>query len=154
MSKQAEILKETPYYYSIIDCLKEHSQKGINIKKIIDINFSQMYYNFNKLKKYYKNELFGIEFLKIPLVPKEIPSRKELNRIYDILNKNISKKEYILIHCTNGVNRTGYVLVYFLCKRYEYTVDKAVALFEKCRGHRFTNKAFVEDLRQKFKDNK
>ena len=153
MSKQAEILKETPYYYSIIDCLKEHSQRGINIKKIIDINFSQMYYNFNKLKKYYKNELFGIEFLKIPLVPKEIPSRKELNRIYDILNKNISKKEYILIHCTNGVNRTGYVLVYFLCKRYEYTVDKAVALFEKCRGHCFNNKAFVEDLRQKFKDN-
>lgn len=153
MSKQAEILKETPYYYSLIDCLQEHSQRGINIKKIIDINFSQMYYNFNKLKKYYKNELFGIEFIKIPLVPKEIPSRKELNRIYDILNKNISKKEYILIHCTNGINRTGYVVVYFLCKRYEYTVDKAVALFEKYRGHQFTNKALIEDLRQKFKDN-
>jgi atypical dual specificity phosphatase len=103
------------------------------------------------LKKHYKEELFGVEYLKIPFTPKEIPSRKEVNRVYDILNKNISKKQYILIHCTHGVNRTGYVLIYFLCKRYEYSVEKAIEIFEKSRGHKFENKAFITDLKQKLK---
>ena len=151
MTKKAETLKESSDYYSIIDCLSEHKQKGIKIEKIIDINYSNTYYNFNYLKKKYKDELFGVEYIKIPLTPKEIPSRKELNRIYDILNKNISKKQYILIHCTNGVNRTGYVLIYFLCKRYEYTVEKSIELFEKARGHQFLNKTLINDLKQKLK---
>lgn len=151
MSKKAETLKDTPYYYSLIDCLSEHKKKGIKIEKIIDINYSKSYYNFYYLQKKFKEELFGVEFIKIPLKPKELPSRKELNRIYDILNKNISKKQYILLHCTNGVNRTGYVIIYFLCKRFEMTFEKAKELFENSRGHRFRNKTLINDLKQKIK---
>lgn len=150
MSHKAEALKGSNDYYSLIDCLEDHKKKGIKIEKIIDINFSNSYYNFYNLKKKFKNELSGIEYLKIPLTPKEIPSRKELNRIYDILNKNISKKQYIIIHCTNGVVRTGYVLVYFLCKRFEYSVEKSLKVFEQFRGHKLVNEILINDLKQKF----
>lgn len=151
MSKKAEILQNTPYYYSLIDCVEEHKAKGIKIEKIIDINYSNKYYNFYYLKKKYGEQLFGIEYIKIPLKPKELPTRKELNRIYDILNKNISKKQYILIHCTHGVSRTGYVIIYFLCKRFEMSLDRAIQAFEKSRGHKFDNETLINDLKQKIK---
>ena len=149
MSKKATAFLNTPNYYGLSECLLANFQNGYKIETILDINYSNKYYNFFRWQK--KNKDFAyVDYIKIPLVPKEVPTRKDLNKIYDVLNKTISKKKYLLIHCTNGVARTGYVLIYFLCKRFGMKVDEAKLLFEQSRGENFSNYLYLQDLKQKF----
>ncbi len=64
-----------------------------------------------------------------------VPEKSSLNKIYDVnflllnnqvLNKN-RKNGVIFVHCSDGINLTGYVLCYCLCRwgdKYEQAISK------------------------------
>jgi hypothetical protein len=62
------------------------------------------------------------------------------------------EQDAIGMHCTHGINRTGYALVYLLMTRdirKLYFLD-ALAMVEEARGHKITKKVLIEDLYKKF----
>ena len=65
----------------------------------------------------------------------------------------LENNELIGIHCTNGVNRTGYLIVYYLCVHYKMPLKDALALFDEHRKpHMLENELLNEDLKKKFVD--
>lgn len=76
-----------------------------------------------------------------------IPRKSDLNKLYDIINKNSTKKDfYTLIHCFNGLNRTGYLICFYLCKRLGLKSAEAIQRFEEARNMKMYRENLVRDL--------
>jgi protein-tyrosine phosphatase len=45
------------------------------------------------------------------------------------MHENLKENEYIGIHCTHGINRTGYAIIYYLCKIIGMRVKEAIDTF-------------------------
>jgi len=88
----------------------------------VDLSNSENYYNWEIAKKKKKDLLKQIEYRKVKLKFGEIPSKNDMNKVYDVLNKNAFKEHYVIIHCTHGNSRTGYTVAYYLCKRFQLKV--------------------------------
>ena len=138
--------------FHLLDLIQELNEKGKSVAAVIDLNFSDGgYYDWNYLEKKNKELLKNIDYKKIKIDSKEIPSKATLNKVYDVLNKNVFKKDnVVLVHCTKGINRTGHAICYFLCKRFEMKPDVAIKRFEEARGYPFSNKAVIDDLEDRF----
>ena len=135
--------------FTILSLINELKPMNKKIGLIIDISYSDNYYNFDRTKS--ENSILqDIEYKKIKVRFNEIPHKSEMNKIYDLINKNIYKDHLIVIHCTYGVNRTGYAICYFLCKKFQISVKDAIERFEKARGHKIMSPNYIEDLYERF----
>lgn len=56
------------------------------------------------------------------------------------------------VHCLHGVNRTGYMIVSFMCSELGIPLDDAVERFEAARGHSIdsTKKRLEADAKNDF----
>lgn len=59
------------------------------------------------------------------------------------LEDKLSDNEYIGIHCTHGVNRTGYMIVYYLCYVKNLTLENAIDTFNRSRTPHTITKEFL-----------
>lgn len=138
--------------FTLIDLIKEINSQGKKVAAVIDLNYSDGgYYSWEWLLRKNKELLSSIDYRKIKLMPKELPSKDKLNKVYDVLNKNVFKKDQVvLIHCTKGINRTGHAICYFLCKRFEMKPDVALKKFAEARGYPVCTKELLDDLEDRF----
>lgn len=51
------------------------------------------------------------------------------------------------VHCTHGVNRTGYVVCRYMVDKLGIAPATAIESFQKARGHVFDRQEYVSDLR-------
>lgn len=128
------------------------NQEGKPIGAIVDINLLTSYYHWDNIYAENHELLKKIEYRKVKVPFNELPLKKEMERIYDVLNRHAFKNHYVLIHCTHGINRTGYAICYFLCKKYNMPVRDAVKRFEEARGYPFEYPDLVQDLIDRFDD--
>nr|BAJ98875.1 predicted protein [Hordeum vulgare subsp. vulgare] len=137
--------------FDLIQFINEVQSDGKKVGAIIDLNASDDgYYRWDYHFRKNRELLKGIEYRKIKLNHKEVANKATLNKVYDILNKNLFKDNLVIVHCTRGINRTGHAICYFLCKRLEMTPNEAVKKFEEARGHPITSKYIIEDLFDRF----
>ncbi len=67
-----------------------------------------------------------MKHIKLPIAWSTIPTESFMNDFYNTiltLESELLDNEYIGIHCTHGVNRTGYMIVRYLCERKGLTHD-------------------------------
>lgn len=58
---------------------------------------------------------------------------------------------HIVVHCTHGVNRTGYFVVRFLMERHPHlTLQEGIELFAAARGYEISNEDILTSLQRKF----
>ena len=65
-----------------------------------------------------------------------------LNVTYDIIDRHLSKKDVILIHCYMGASRSASVVINYLMKKFNWD-------YEKAKTH-VLNKRLIVNLSQKF----
>ena len=112
------------------------------ITAVIDLTFTDKYYNprtnnfFPKTVTHYKFKIPG----------KKIPSQQLLKKILDTMENVIENKGAIGIHCTHGINRTGFIVCSFLVERLKWDPKKAVEAFEKARGEKMTHDEYIINL--------
>ena len=53
----------------------------------------------------------------------------------------------VIIHCTHGVNRTGFMISMYLIRELNMDPEKAMNMFEKCRGYPIKYENYKEELR-------
>ena len=84
----------------------------------------------------------------------EVPPQTYTNAFCDLIEKlesELDPNEVVGVHCTHGLNRTGYLLIEFLCQRKKLSLEEAFSLFEGNRPpHKFTKEVLIEDLYKKF----
>ena len=134
--------------YSIFDLLQYLEKYPMKIGAIIDLNRSLDYYNFAEIQNQ-NVKLSDIKYIKFNMET-DVPPDNLIDQIYDTLKEFYIKNEIVIIHCFNGLNRTGFVIVDFLCRYFNYSLEKSLSLFEIARGHVIENEKLRKALFEKF----
>ncbi|GMS83944.1 hypothetical protein PENTCL1PPCAC_6119, partial [Pristionchus entomophagus] len=114
---------------------------------VIDLTNTTRYYNKDDWYDY------NVEYRKLFCPGHEVNGRddivQEFNRfVDDFLEKNKDNDKLIGVHCTHGLNRTGYLICRYMIDRMEYTADDAIRIFEECRGHGIEREKYKDTLRE------
>ena len=74
------------------------------------------------------------------------PNDDEMRRAHEHMERFIEQHGKFAVHCTHGINRTGFILCSFAILRRSATLEEALGAFEACRGS-ITDAACLERLR-------
>ncbi|KAL3994014.1 Dual specificity phosphatase catalytic domain family protein [Acanthocheilonema viteae] len=119
---------------------------GKQIGLVIDLTATQKYYDPREWTD------VGIKYEKIWCVGHQANTQmKNIQKFYDIvsdfLSKHIHTGELIGVHCTHGLNRTGYMICRYLIEVDGWDVESAIEQFEYCRGYKIERKKYIDSLR-------
>ena len=124
----------------------EHS---LNVRFIIDLTNTDKYYEFEATDEP------KIEYYNMKTAGKEVPSEEFLEdfmaRMETCIEKMDKSEDVIGIHCTHGVNRAGYLIVYYLCKKHDIPLKEALDMFDEHRDpHMISETTLLRGLADTF----
>eukprot|EP00088_Acartia_fossae_P020965 TRINITY_DN22454_c0_g1_i6.p1 TRINITY_DN22454_c0_g1~~TRINITY_DN22454_c0_g1_i6.p1 ORF type:complete len:449 (-),score=10.33 TRINITY_DN22454_c0_g1_i6:231-1577(-) len=116
-----------------------------NLGLVIDLTYTSRYYSPKNV------EDSGIKHAKIMTMGHEIPKRKVVGQFYETVDKFLQEEESKLIgvHCTHGLNRTGYLVCRYMIEKLGINPEEAIKDFEEARGHKQERENYLEHLRGK-----
>ena len=68
-------------------------------------------------------------------------------RLMDLLLSQTAEDEVVGMHCMHGINRSGYMVIYYLVKRFGMQLQEAIDLFEFHRQERIFKDLLMDDLK-------
>uniref|UniRef100_A0A9I3GIN5 Tyrosine specific protein phosphatases domain-containing protein n=1 Tax=Anopheles farauti TaxID=69004 RepID=A0A9I3GIN5_9DIPT len=103
--------------------------------------------------RYYDPRVFtsnGVEHVKLALPGRVVPSWQKVERFVDTVNGYLndprSSGKLIGVHCTHGLNRTGYLVCAYMILELGYRPDEAISLFNFKRGHEMERENYLRNL--------
>ncbi|XWS55565.1 hypothetical protein CRYUN_Cryun09bG0011100 [Craigia yunnanensis] len=117
--------------YSFKQVIDQQRDLGRKLGLVIDLTNTSRYYQTTDLKKE------GIKHVKIQCrgrgaVPDNVSVNTFVYEVSQFLLRQKSK-EYILVHCTHGYNRTGYMIIHYLMRSQSMSVTQAIQIFSEAR---------------------
>ncbi|XP_024637704.1 mRNA-capping enzyme isoform X2 [Medicago truncatula] len=118
--------------YSFKQVIHQQRVLGRKLGLVIDLTNTSRYYPVTDLKKE------GIKHLKIQCRGRDsVPENSSVNQfVYEViqfLSRQKQSKKYILVHCTHGHNRTGYMIIHYLMRAMSMSVTQAIKIFSDAR---------------------
>ncbi|CAI9761854.1 unnamed protein product [Fraxinus pennsylvanica] len=118
--------------YSSRQVIHQQRVLGRKLGLVIDLTNSNRYYSTNDWKRE------GIKHVKIPCKGRDsVPENEAVNafvfEVSQFLARQKHSKKYILVHCTHGHNRTGYMIIHFLMRTLPISVTQAIKIFADAR---------------------
>ncbi|KAF3448984.1 hypothetical protein FNV43_RR09708 [Rhamnella rubrinervis] len=112
---------------------------------VIDLTNTTRYYSTVDLKK------DAIKHVKIQCKGRgSVPDNSSVNQfVYEVsqfLSRQKHSKKYILVHCTHGHNRTGYMIVHYLMRSQSFSVQQAIQIFAEARPPGIYKPDYIEAL--------
>uniref|UniRef100_A0A5B6Z2J7 mRNA guanylyltransferase n=1 Tax=Davidia involucrata TaxID=16924 RepID=A0A5B6Z2J7_DAVIN len=111
-----------------------HQQRvlGRKLGLVIDLTNTDRYYQPSDFKKE------GIKHVKIHCkgrdsVPDNVAVNSFVYEVSQFLFRQKQSKKYILVHCTHGHNRTGYMIVHYLMRTVPMSVTQTIKIFAEAR---------------------
>ncbi|XP_065071920.1 uncharacterized protein LOC135696453 isoform X2 [Rhopilema esculentum] len=109
--------------------------EGYRLGMVIDLTNTYRYYDgVQELEKKH-----GIKYVKLKFDPYNPSSFSE---VFEMFTKAVKghvdcdqKDTLIGVHCTHGLNRTGYMICRYLIEECGYSADDAIKAFNEARGH-------------------
>ncbi|XP_309494.4 RNA/RNP complex-1-interacting phosphatase isoform X2 [Anopheles gambiae] len=124
----------------------EHVIEKLPIGMLIDLTNTMRYYDPKQFTA------SGIEHVKLNVPGQVVPPVRIVDRFIEIvksyLNDPESEGKLIGVHCTHGLNRTGYLICAYMILQLGYDPNEAIRLFNAKRGHRMERDKYLESLRQ------
>ncbi|MBN3316437.1 DUS11 phosphatase, partial [Atractosteus spatula] len=131
-------------YFGPFDLVQRLQEENQELGLIIDLTFTTRYYKPEDLPE-------SLHYVKIFTAGHEVPSDKTILSFKRAVNKFLQENEHndklIGVHCTHGLNRTGYLVCRYLIDVDGVNPKKAMQLFNKSRGHSIERENYIEDLR-------
>ncbi|KAL4232403.1 RNA RNP complex-1-interacting phosphatase [Mactra antiquata] len=124
--------------------LQSLKEKGLNIGLIIDLTFTKKYYN----PKEFTDQ--GVQYEKIFVPGHVIPSQDILDKFCETVDnflENSSEDSLVGVHCTHGVNRTGYVVCRYMVDKLEMKATEALSVYGTSRGYPVERGNYIHDLK-------
>ncbi|XP_076471061.1 uncharacterized protein LOC143300973 isoform X2 [Babylonia areolata] len=127
--------------------IKKIEESGKRLGLLIDLTFTRKYYNGQYFVKR------DIQYEKIFTKGHEVPSDDVVQRFYEAVDdfyiKNTDEDVVIGVHCTHGVNRTGYMVCRYMIERLKMDPERAITLFGEARGHPIERENYLKDLKMR-----
>nr|XP_053639847.1 RNA/RNP complex-1-interacting phosphatase-like isoform X2 [Cherax quadricarinatus] len=105
--------------------------------------------------RYYDPQVFisqGIEYAKLFTEGKIIPRNNNVYKFFNVVNnflkQNKDNEKLIGVHCTHGLNRTGYMICRYMIQQLRIPSDQAIADYNSARGHAQERENYLADLRK------
>ncbi|XP_013780272.1 uncharacterized protein LOC106464658 [Limulus polyphemus] len=116
--------------------------KGLGL--VIDLTNTRRYYDSEELER--KN----IKYFKIFCEGRQIPSSKVTTSFFkaveDFQRTEGEIGKLIGVHCTHGLNRTGYLICRYMIDRMNFPPREAIQAFQVARGYPIERKEYVNNL--------
>ncbi|KAL5555204.1 hypothetical protein UlMin_037440 [Ulmus minor] len=118
--------------YSFKQVIHQQRVLGRKLGLVIDLTNTTRYYLTTDLKKE------GIKHVKIACKGRDsVPDNASVNQfVYEVsqfLIRQKHSKKYILVHCTHGHNRTGFMIIHYLMRSLPISVTQAIKIFADAR---------------------
>ncbi|ELK18387.1 RNA/RNP complex-1-interacting phosphatase [Pteropus alecto] len=131
--------------FSPLDLFDKIQEQNEELGLIIDLTYTHRYYKPEDLPE-------TIPYLKIYTVGHQVPDDDTIFKfkcaVNGFLKENKDNDKLIGVHCTHGLNRTGYLICRRVANPKRQTVFKLFSLniFNRCRGHCLERQNYIEDL--------
>ncbi|XP_017868432.1 PREDICTED: probable tyrosine-protein phosphatase F54C8.4 [Drosophila arizonae] len=115
-----------------------------NLGLIVDLTNTNRYYNPQTFRD------LNVAHQKLMIPGHQTPTKQLAQRfceyVTDFLDANPDNDKLIGVHCTHGVNRTGYLICYFMITKMNMSPKLAIQTFADARGHKIERKNYTESL--------
>ncbi|NXO22588.1 DUS11 phosphatase, partial [Cisticola juncidis] len=132
--------------FSPRDLIREVEEQQEELGLIIDLTYTTRYYGPEDLPP-------TLSYSKILTMGHEIPKTSTIMRfkyvVKNFLANNQDNDKLIGVHCTHGLNRTGYLVCRYLIDVEGMEPNAAIELFNKCRGHPIERINYIRDLQRR-----
>ncbi|XP_069070324.1 RNA/RNP complex-1-interacting phosphatase isoform X7 [Pleurodeles waltl] len=132
--------------FSPVDLVRKVKEQSEELGMIIDLTCTTRYYNPVALPK-------TMAYSKIYTAGHAIPDAQTIQQFKSIvtqfLSENTGNDKLIGVHCTHGLNRTGYLVCRYLIDLEGMDPNAAIELFNKSRGHSIERQNYILDLQGK-----
>lgn len=110
---------------------------------IIDLTNTERYYTTKDLPK-------SVQYVKLHTAGLKIPDDATIHQfkrvVWKFLAANSDNDKLIGVHCTTGINRTGYLICRYLIDVDEWRPLHALSAFSQARGHPIEGTVYIEDI--------
>mmetsp|Transcript_11085 Transcript_11085/g.23903 ORF Transcript_11085/g.23903 Transcript_11085/m.23903 type:complete len:801 (-) Transcript_11085:769-3171(-) len=136
--------------YCLGDAIRMLAARRMEVGMVVDLTNSTRYYDFGHEVPDYADK--QISYVKVACRGRgQSPAPAEVNHaVFEIWRfLEYYPSRYVLVHCTHGFNRTGYVIVCALMRLAAdmgMTVDRAVRRFVDCRAPGIYKDGYINDL--------
>ncbi|ARE67303.1 SWPV2-ORF080 [Shearwaterpox virus] len=125
----------------LINYLKDN---GKQLGMIIDLSYSFRYYNPRLLPSTIRHVKIMLKGRgKIPYIEDVLRFNSEVNRF---LQFNRDNNKLIGVHCTHGLNRTGYMICRYMIEVCGIDPAAAIEMFSDARKHKIERPTYILDL--------
>ena len=100
------------------------------------------YYQASKL------EAMGVKYCKIFTKGHEVPDKGVVDKFYEAVF-GMEEGKMIGVHCTHGLNRTGYLICRYMVEKMKLEPDVSIKAFDLARGHKQERENYLAHLRNK-----
>lgn len=117
---------------------------GYDVRLLIDLTNTTKYYDGDAA---FRGS--NVQYVKLPIEGfKSPPRRSDVDAFIRIVDSFTASDAtgLIAVHCTHGLNRTGYLVVSYLVQRCGMTVQDALKAFSDARPPGLIKHMYVQDL--------
>lgn len=115
------------------------------LKYIIDLTNTCRYYD----KKEFTN--VGVKYEKIAIPGRKVPPMDLIKKFFKVMDDFMAtcgEGELIGIHCTHGVNRTGYLICRYLVQQLGWLIQDSLKAFGDARGYPIERDIYLSALEE------
>ena len=130
----------------------KHPLSGTKNRKI------GLWIDLTNTKRFYKSRIledFEIQYVKISCKGHaETPTREQIQKFITTCQNFMSSnpEDIIVVHCTHGFNRTGYLISAFLIEQYDWSADLAYMAFRDMRPPGMYKEEYINELFKNYGD--
>lgn len=114
------------------------------LKYVIDLTNTERYYNSQEFAS------AGVHHEKITIPGRQVPLLDKVKIFFRAMDDFLSasrKGELVGVHCTHGINRTGYLICRYLIEQRGWSVLEAINAFQEARGYPIEREEYVAALK-------
>ncbi|XP_066449104.1 RNA/RNP complex-1-interacting phosphatase isoform X2 [Eleutherodactylus coqui] len=134
---------EPPQRFSPSDLIKEVEKQNEELGLIVDLTCTKRYYSKEELPN-------TIMYAKIFTIGHQVPSDDVIAQfkcvVKQYLSQNSENDKLVGVHCTHGLNRTGYLVCRYLIDLQSMEPSEAIEKFNSSRGHNIERRNYLDDL--------
>ncbi|XP_069836221.1 uncharacterized protein [Dendropsophus ebraccatus] len=125
------------------DLINTIRQQNEELGLVIDLTNTERYYTTKDLPK-------SVQYVKLHTAGLKIPDDATIHQfkrvVWKFLAANSDNDKLIGVHCTTGINRTGFLICRYLIDVDEWRPMHALSAFGQARGHPIEGTVYIEDI--------
>ncbi|KAI6189507.1 RNA/RNP complex-1-interacting phosphatase [Aphelenchoides bicaudatus] len=141
--------------FTVPDLYRELLFRNMPLGLVINATNTERYYDSREISD------LSIEYQKLPASGRSFVECENLVKSFiktvdEFLERNNDNNLLIGVHCTDGVNRAGYLICRYMIDRLGMSINDALNAFETSRGYNIERGALVQALYRagKFRNNR